>query len=225
MPLSLSHRPAKAPSRRLADGFELWNRRLHYYIGLFLLWFVWLFALTGLLLNHSQWTFAEFWPTRKQTSFERQIKRPPAGTDLDQARNILRQLGLAGEIEWTSTRVDFGRLDFRVSRPGHTVDIKTDLDRGQAAVQRTDVNAWGVMRILHTFTGVRSGDSRNQRDWILTSIWAWSMDAVAVGLLIMVFGSYYMWWRLPQKRAWGLVALMSGWMACVLFVAGLRLLP
>ena len=224
MPLSLSHGPAKAPSRRVADAFELWNRRLHYYIGLFLLWFVWLFAFTGLLLNHPNWAFAEFWPTRKQTSFERQITRPPAGTDLDQARNILRQLGVTGEIEWTSTRADSGRLDFRASRPGHTVDIKTDLDRGQAAVQRIDVNAWGVTRILHTFTGVRSGDSRNQRDWILTSVWAWSMDAVAVGLIIMVFGSYYMWWRLPQKRAWGLVALMSGWMACALFVAGLRLL-
>src|ERR1035438_5953954 len=36
------------------------------------------------------------------------------------------------------------------SRPGHTVDIKTDLDREQAAVQRIDVNAWGVTRILHS---------------------------------------------------------------------------
>jgi hypothetical protein len=224
MPLSLSHGPVRTPSRPLADACEFWNRRLHYYIGLFLLWFVWLFALTGLLLNHPQWTFADFWPTRKQTSVERQIQRPPAGTDLDQARNILGQLGVTGEIEWTSTRADSGRLDFRASRPGHTVDIKADLDRGQAAVQRIDVNAWGVTRILHTFTGVRSGDSRNQRDWILTSVWAWSMDAVAVGLIIMVLGSYYMWWRLPQKRAWGLVALMSGWMACALFIAGLRLL-
>jgi hypothetical protein len=49
------------------------------------------------------------------------------------------------------------------------------------------------------------------------------MDAVAAGLLMMVFGSYYMWWRLPQKRAWGLVALLSGWVVCALFVVGLRL--
>ena len=131
---------------------------------------------------------------------------------------------MTGEIEWTSTRADSGRLDFRASRPGHTVDIKADLDRGQAAVQRIDVNAWGVTRILHTFTGVRSGDSRNQRDWILTSVWAWSMDAVAVGLIIMVFGSYYMWWRLLRKQVPGIVALISGWLLCALFVVGLRLL-
>ncbi len=103
-------------------------------------------------------------------------------------------------------------------------EIKTDLVQERVKVQRIDVNAWGVMRILHTFTGVRAGDSRNQRDWILTSIWALSMDAVAAGLLVMIFGSYYMWWRLPRKRAWGLVALISGWAVCVLFVVGLRLL-
>jgi hypothetical protein len=46
---------------------------------------------------------------------------------------------------------------------------------------------------------------------------------VAAGLLIMVFGSYYMWWRLPQKRSWGLVALVFGWVACAWLVVGLRL--
>jgi hypothetical protein len=215
--------PRKDLSRRVADGFELWNRRFHFYIGLFLLFFVWLFAFTGLLLNHPKWTFADFWPARKQTSFERQIQRPPLGSDLEQARNILAQLGITGEIEWTSARLDSSKLNFRANRPGHMFDFKADLDRGLVTVQRIDVNAWGVMHILHTFTGVRANDSRNQRDWILTSIWALSMDAVAAGLLMMVFGSYYMWWRLPQKRAWGLVALLSGWVVCALFVVGLRL--
>jgi hypothetical protein len=224
MPSPANYAPPTARSRRVAETFEVWNRRLHFHSGLFLLFFVWLFAFTGLLLNHPKWTFAEFWPARKQTTFERRIKRPIAGSDLALAQNVLDQLGLTGEIEWTSARADSRRLDFQASRPGHIFQIKTDLDRERATVQRIDVNAWGVMRILHTFTGVRAGDARNQRDWILTSIWAFSMDAVEVGLLIMVLGSYYMWWRLPQKRAWGLVALIFGWMTCALFVVGLRLL-
>ena len=75
--------------RRVLDIFEVWNRRLHFYIGLYLLFFLWLFAFTGLLLNHPGWTFAEFWPTRKQTAFERAITPPPVGPDLAQAENIL----------------------------------------------------------------------------------------------------------------------------------------
>ena len=216
--------PRKPLSSRVADGFETWNRKLHFYIGLFLLFFLWLFAFTGLLLNHPKWTFADFWPTRKQTTFEKAIERPPAGSDLARAQNILVQLGIAGEIEWTSAQDDSWRLNFRVSRPGRTFEIKADLDRQRVSVQRIDVNAWGVMRILHTFTGVRAGDSRNQRDWVLTTVWALSMDAVAAGLLMMVFGSYFMWWRLPKKRVGGLIALMSGWMVFFLFVVGLRLL-
>ena len=211
-------------SSSVSRKFEIWNRRLHFYTGLYLLLFVWLFAFTGLLLNHPKWTFADFWPERKETAYERQIQRPPAGTDLAQARNILAQLGLTGEIEWTSERTASSQFDFRVSRPGHIIEIQTELDHGRATLKRIDLNGWGVMHILHTFTGVRAGDSRNQRDWILTSVWAFSMDAVAAGLLIMVLGSYYMWWRLPRKRAWGLVALASGWIACVWFVVGLKLL-
>ncbi len=215
---------AKTRMRRAADAFEVWNRKLHYYIGLYLLFFVWLFAFTGLLLNHPNWTFAEFWPSRKELTVERSIQPPTAGSDLAQARDILRQLGIAGEIEWTSERTDLHRFDFRASRPGHMFDIKTNLDTGRAEVHRIDVNAWGVMHILHTFTGVRAGDERNQRDWIWTTVWALSMDAVAAGLLIMVFGSYYMWWRLRSKRPWGVVALCSGWIACALFAVGLRLM-
>ena len=51
-------------------------------------------------------------------------------------------------------------------------------------VQQGDVNFWGVIRVLHTFTGVQMDDSRNTRDWALTSMWAFSMDAVAAGLIL-----------------------------------------
>src|ERR1017187_7189293 len=114
------------------------------------------------------------------------------------------------------------RLSCQPGRPHRRHQDRPGSRTGSGATNRCQ--RLGVTRILHTFTGVRSGDSRNQRDCILTSVWAWSMDAVAVGLIIMVFGSYYMWWRLPQKRAWGIVALMSGWMACAFFISGLRLL-
>jgi hypothetical protein len=39
---------------------------------------------------------------------------------------------------------------------------------------------------------------------------------------VMVLGSYYMWFRLPRKRAWGIVALALGVFTGGLFAFGLR---
>jgi hypothetical protein len=204
------------------EVFKRWNRQLHYYLGLYLLFFVWLFSFTGLLLNHSQWKFAEFWDSRRQSSAERDILAPPPGDDLAQARDLMRQLGIRGEIEWTATRKDTARFDFRVSRPGQIYEIKADFNGKKTTLQQIDLNTWGVIRILHTFTGVRVDDSRNSRDWVLTSLWAWTMDAVAIGLILMVLSSYYMWFELPQKRRLGAVMLSLGLLSCGLFCFGLR---
>jgi hypothetical protein len=198
-----------------------WNRSLHYYLGLYLLLFLWLFAFTGLLLNH-QWKFTEFWENRRTTNFEREIASPANGGDEVQARDIMRQLGVHGEIEWTAAPGDGQRLDFRVSRPGHMLEIRTDLQRNRATVQRTDLNAWGVMRILHSFTGVRMDDSRNRRDWIVTWAWALTMDAVAAGMIFMVLSSLWMWWELQPKRIIGGIVLLLGLLSCGLFCVGLR---
>jgi len=215
--------PARnASSKRFANLFEVWNRKLHFYIGLFLLFFLWLFAFTGLLINHPSWQFAEFWPNRKQADEVREIKPPPAAGDLEQAQDIMRQLGIRGEIEWTVTRADSSRLEFHVNRPGHSYNIKADLASGRATVHSDKLNAWGIMHVLHTFTGVRMADSKNQRDWALTRIWAFSMDAVAAGLIVMVAGSYYMWWILVRKRSLGALALALGIACCGLFAIGLR---
>ncbi|HUS06705.1 MAG TPA: PepSY domain-containing protein [Bryobacteraceae bacterium] len=216
--------PSKTRSQQAADLFQVWNRKLHFYLGLYFLFFIWLFAFTGLLLNHSSWKFAEFWPTRKVSSYQRQIQHPPPGDDVVQARDVMRQLGIAGEIQWGNAPKDPGRLDFQVGRPGQSFAVKADLHQDIAKVERTEINAWGVMRVLHTFTGVRVGDTRNQRDWMLTTIWALSMDALALGLTVMVLSGIYMWYGLKGKRNLGLAALALGMVTCGWFLFGLRLL-
>ena len=200
----------------------VWNRRLHFYLGLYLLFFSWLFAFTGLLLNHPRWQFAQFWPNRVQSTTQQQFRVPDAATDLDRARHLMRQFGIDGEIQWPAAQPAGGPFTFQVSRPGLIIEVKADLASGQATLHRNELNAWGVMHVLHTFTGVRAADPRNARDWPLTTVWALSMDAVAAGLVIMVFSSYIMWYRLKTKRRWGIVALLLGYASCGAFVTGLR---
>lgn len=212
----------KSSARRWADGFTIWNRKLHIYLGLYFLFFLWLFAFTGLLLNHSSWAFAQFFPQRKVSKFERAIETPAPASDLDQAQALMRQLGIEGEVGWGVARTGPTRLDFNVSRPGRIHQIEADLEQGRAKVAVTEYNGWGILRTLHTFVGVSPGDSRNQRDWVLTTVWALSMDAVAAGVVFMVLTSFYMWWGLREKRKPGLVALALGSAVWGLFVVGLQ---
>ena len=218
--------PPEVPDRRersATNAFLVWNRRLHYYLGLYLLFFSWLFVLTGLLLNHPRWQFAQFWPNRVQTTTEQRFQAPQAETDIARARDLMAQFGISGEIQWPAAQPPDGRFAFQASRPGLSVDVKADLGTGTATVQTSRLNAWGLVHNLHTFTGMPSTNPRSERDWVLTTVWALAMDAVAAGLVVMVFSSYVMWFRLREKRAGGVIAVLLGLLACGAFVAGFAL--
>ncbi len=203
-----------------AGSWKRWNRRLHYFLGLYLLFFIWLFALTGLVLNHSSWKIFQL--TRTPAGTDRSIQAPAVTNPLGQAKDLMDQLGIVGEIDSITTRPGQEQLDFRVVTPARLIDVKADLRNGRATVQRAENNAGGTFQLLHTFTGVRQGDPAKSRDWILTSVWAFCMDAVSVGLAVLVFGGLCMWYELAAKRVPGLIALGLGLIACGWFVAGLK---
>jgi hypothetical protein len=207
---------------RFVNSILVWNRRLHYYLGLYLLFFCWLFTLSGLLLNHPRWEFAQFWPRRIERITEHAIVPPRGASNVERARDLMTQLSLAGEIQWPAVPPAAGRLAFQVSRPGLTTDVDADGAAGRATVHSTALNAWGVFHVLHTFTGMAATESRHERDWALTTVWAFTMDAVAGGLILMVLSSYIMWFQLRPKRAGGILALMAGFAACAAFVLGFR---
>src|SRR5262245_50568423 len=198
-----------------------WNRRLHYFIGLYLLFFCWLFVFTGLLLNHPRWQFAQFWPTRVQSTSDQPVHVSEGGSEVMRAHEVMQQLGLAGEIQWPAAQADATLFAFQVTRPGLIVDVKVDIGSGVARVERNQVNAWGRMNLLHTFTGTPAASTNNTRDWALTTVWALSMDAVAAGLIVMVFSSYIMWYRLKAKRRGGIAALLLGVVGCGALIYGL----
>jgi hypothetical protein len=208
------------PRRKAAAVLEAWNRRLHYYLGLYFLLFIWLFSFTGLLLNHPRWSLSRI-PNEANPVYERPIEPPRGGTDLERARDVMRQLRLSGEIDWPQAAQPQGRLDFNIAYPKQAAQVRVDLARQRATVQQVDRSLWSGLRIMHTFSGWRYTSPGVSRDWIVTSVWVVAMDALAAGLLVMVFGSYYMWWRLERLRTAGWVALAAGWASCAFFVYGL----
>jgi hypothetical protein len=78
-----------------------------------------------------------------------------------------------------------------------------------------------VFRIFHTFSGSRYNAPGNGRDWVLTTVWVIAMDALAAGLIVMVLGSYYMWYRLKKNHTLGFIVLAAGFASCATFLASL----
>jgi hypothetical protein len=197
---------------------EVWNRKLHFYFGLYFLFFLWLFSLTGLLLNHGRWAMAVAANERRETRYERALEPLAGENDAARAREVMRQLNLAGEINWPASQQP-GSLAFNVSRPSDASQIRVDLAQNRAAIQHFDNGGVATFRIFHTFSGSRYVDT-SRRDWALTTAWVIAMDALAVGLIVMVSGSYYMWWRLKKRRALGAIVLAAGIASSAAFAAG-----
>jgi hypothetical protein len=200
--------------------FETWNRKLHYYLGLYFVFFLWLFLLSGLMLNHGNWRISQAANRRVESRYERAIETPAESGELAQARDVMQQLGLAGEIDWPTAPQPPGHLDFNVARPNDASLVRVDLVEKRAVVDHFDNQPLAVFRIFHTFSGARYNVAGTSRDWMLTTIWVIAMDALAVGLIVMVIGSYYMWYRLKRTHMLGVFALSAGIMSCAMFLYG-----
>ena len=111
---------------------EAWNRRLHFYLGLYFLFFLWLFSLTGLMLNHGLWAISTAANQRAETRYERPVTLPAGGSDLDRVRGVMTQLALAGEIEIPSQQ-QAGWLSFSTNRPGDSNQVRVNLEQRVAA--------------------------------------------------------------------------------------------
>jgi hypothetical protein len=194
---------------------------MHFYLGLFFLFFLWLFSLTGLLLNHGKWAMAQAANQRRETRYEQNIEPPAGASETERARHVMRQLGLVGEIDRPAAGQQPDRLEFNVSRPTDASQVRVDLVQNRASVEHFDNSRLAAFRIFHTFSGSRFNTPGSRRDWMLTTLWVFSMDALAAALIVMVLGSYYMWWRLKPKRRLGLLMLMAGLLSCAAFLAGL----
>lgn len=47
--------------------FLTFNRKIHIHLGLFLLLFIWLFSISGLIINNGKWKFASFYEQRQES--------------------------------------------------------------------------------------------------------------------------------------------------------------
>jgi hypothetical protein len=203
----------------MGKGFKsitYWNRKIHIYTGLFLLLFIWVFSVSGLLLNHGKWKFAGFWDQRK-LSVKVFTVNIPAGLDSASLINvIMEQTKISGEV--SAVKLSNDSIDFRVSIPGHERNLHIDLKKGSCTSKEIEFNWWGKIRTLHTFNGINKTRPDERPNWIFTRIWQYSMDAIATGLIILCVSSWITWFKSKKSFLPGIIVLITGFAIAIYFV-------
>ncbi len=184
------------------------NRKFHIHLGLALLCFVWLFSLTGLLLNHGSWKFASFWPERKETTTNFTI--PPAMIHDLTEKAVMEFQKTSGEIQQPK-RTD-QTLEFRIVSPGKVRDIVVDLETGAGSEKLLTFNMWGKLRTMHTFNGMNREYPAQAPNWWITNLWRLAMDVIAVGLIIICLSSWIMWYKVRKDYAFGYAVLAGSFL-------------
>ena len=197
-----------------------WNRKLHMYLGLYMLLFLWLFSISGLIMNHPDWFTHK--PNRSAT--EHPVQMPDLNSNIENAKDIMNQLNISGEIIFRGKQRP-GQFAFIAMRPNERYFVNINLKTRIAKVNTVNPQTAAVIGVLHTFSGVRGiwGESKenSQRDWLPTVIWSFSMDALCVGLIFMVISSLYMALQIKQNRTWCIVSFALGTLICSFFLWGL----
>ncbi len=186
--------------------FHNFNRRLHIHLGLLLLLFIWLFSLSGLILNHGNWKFASFWEQRQESKIDFTVPRSSLN-DPDPVVAVMEFLKISGEVQEQKRTPEV--LEFRVQSPGTVRDLQIDLTNGAGTAKVLKYNMWGKWRTLHTFNGMSKENPSQSPNWWITNVWRFTMDGIAVGLIVISLSSLVTWYNVRKEYKMGYIILAS----------------
>lgn len=202
-------------STQLKKYLTKWNRKIHIYLGLFLLLFIWLFGLSGMLLNN-HWGFANSWQKKEVTSYDKTIEISKERNKHILVGEIMDKLDMGGSIYNLRFSSDSSSLGFIASKPGMRYEVQADLVDGKIDIKETKLDEWEVMRSLHKLRNPTPNEQSEQYQPVWAFIWSISMDIVSIGLIIICLGGWYLWLKAERKRVYlGLISITGGFALCI----------
>lgn len=187
----------------LNRNLNIWIRDLHLYFGLFISPFIILFAVTTIIFNHT-WK-----PWDNQASIvelEMSVQVPEGIEGVEQAKAVMKQVGISGEIMNIFKRRN--RLTIPVRKPGYNASIQVNLETGIAVVEERELDFWDGLMYLHKSPGPHVANIRG--NWVFTRIWTYLVDGVVYLVLFISASGIYLWLILKAERKIGLIVVGVG---------------
>ncbi len=193
--------------------FDLFNRRIHLYLGLFLMVFFLKYAVSGFLFSHNL-GLNEYYKDKPQWTkrFERTCKRPvPDNGDLRPvAAQILKDAGIKNS-SFGVYRPGKQRLNINLHSFFSTTRVVYFIYRNLLLVEDKNFR-WD--HFINKFHWI----GEYQQDSFICDAWAFMLDLLFISVIIWVLSGIYMWWKIRKTRLWGCVALGGGVVSFLIFV-------
>ena len=199
--------------RIFSKSLYLWIRELHLYLGLFISPFIVVFAVSTILFNHA-WKPWNAGSDAKVQKMSVPVKIPEDVEGLEQAKQIMRQVNVSGEISYLPKPKD--HLVIPVMKPGQKITIDVNLETRPAEIERRYTAIWDALFYLHKSPGAHNANIRG--NWFYTRLWSWLADTVVYLLLFISASGIYLWTVIKAERVIGLILLGAGGLSFLLIV-------
>ena len=187
-------------------------RRVHLYLGMLLIPWVIMYALSTLTFNHRDWFRGQFnqadsWTQLWEEEFKADVPRQQPKLK-EWARSVLDENGIKGgfNVRQNPQSVLINLIQFR-----NPIRVTYQKNEGQLLAEQKRTTLAEMMVRMH----VRHGYGR---DGVLYDSWAFVVDLVCFAIIAWIATGLYLWWKIPATRKAGWVAILSGLATFVLLV-------
>lgn len=178
-------------------------RRVHAYLGMFLLPWVVVYALSAFVLNHPDpGAESDGWTLLWERAAGPGLALGDGGSDLRRhGARLLRDAGLAPDAYGVFRRGDVVQVtlhDFR--RP---VRVTHHLGEERLVAEVRENGPAQTLVAMHLTAGYEQSS-------VASRLWAAGVDLVAVAIQVWIATGLVLWWRTRSARRWGGVMLAVG---------------
>lgn len=193
--------------------FSHLNRRTHLYLGLALLPWFFLYAVSSIPFSHSPF-FDSLDEAKGLPNWTKLYERPydvpvPEGDLRPFGARVLADTGLEGAFG--AYRQGPSQVNVYVYTFWRSTQVKYFLDQHRIVVEDKR------FRWDHFLTGMHAKGGFEQ-EGLLHTAWAFTVDLVALAILLWIASGLYLWWHIPAVRRSGALTLVAGAAAFALFL-------
>ena len=199
--------------------FSHLNRRVHLYLGLALLPWLFMYGISSVPFAHNQYFERRdaakgipLWTLRSTHTVDAAIPTEPEALRAFGA-SLMHHAGLPastfGAYRQCPTQVNVYVYSFWAS-----TQLKYYADRKQLTVEDRR------FRWDHFLTGMHARGGFEQEELLVRS-WSVVVDLVCLAIVLWIASGLFMWWGLPGSRRWGWLAIGAGTVSFVVFMTRL----